>query len=31
MPNSETTADWRELYRDALFEADSEKALVRIA
>ena len=30
MPNSETTANWRELYRDALFEADSEKALVRI-
>lgn len=30
MPNSETTADWRELYRKALFEADSEKVLVRI-
>ena len=30
MPNSEMTADWRVLYRKALFEADPEKALVWI-
>ena len=30
MPNSETTTEWRELYRRALFEADSEKTLVWI-
>jgi hypothetical protein len=30
MPNNEMTADWRELYREALFEADCDKVLVRI-
>ena len=30
MPNNEIAADWRELYREALFEADRDKVPVRI-